>query len=397
MRSGRLEAWRRAFLVAGAVAAVVAATWVDLGPLVEVEGFDAQTARRRLLAGAWVSQEERALASLPDDELVAVTVRGQLERSADPAWSDVARHVAFGLDPQFLRLDQPPVADLRDRLPAEGAIRYVEVGDGEHGPAILRLTRRDVTLDDFQLGTGWVGGRRPPTRLLFPWRPLAPWLAAGALLGYVLPPWRRRAANQARYARARLVPGDLLGLVLLVGLGGLPILIVGGALQAALATWPLLLFFWPVAMIGGLLLYYCGWWAAFSVQVEESALVFETARRRRAIPHAALAARRPAVLRLPRWFRALQWLAVLVAPAARRPMAAGSALVTGGVLSTGTALVLRDGSMLYLWGTTPSGGSMLDGAPLLEEALADVPAEDEPLEVRSLRMPLHGRPSPPTA
>lgn len=393
MSTARIELWRRAVLVAGTAGAVAAATWTGLGPLVEVESFGADAARRRLLAGAWVSQEERALADLPDRELLAVTVRGKLERSEAPRWKDVLRELATGREQLFLRLDQPPVAELRPRLAMDGAIRYVLVGGDDVRPGLLRVTRRDVTVDDFQLGSGWSGGRRPPDRLLFPWRWLAPWLAIGGLVGYLLLPWRRRKPNEVHYARSRLVPGDVLGVVLLVGVGALPMLITGGSLQTALAAWPLLLFLWPLAAMGGVMLYYTGWWSAFSLEVGEAELGIETARRRLTIPYADIRLQRPAVLRLPRWFRMLQWIAVILAPAARRPGAAGAALIYGGALSTGTALILRDDSTLYLWGTAPSGGSMLTGAAVLEAALAEVPLESEVVEVRSLTMPLRGRPS----
>ncbi len=392
MRSGRLEMSRRLALAGGIAAAVVAASWVDLGPVAEVELFDADRIRRSLRAGPYLDEEERRLLELPDAELVAATVQGRLEHAVSPEWRALAQRLDARGNELVLRLGDLPVDGLSARLPRDGVTRYVRIGEGSTA-ALVRVVRRDVTLDDFQLGSGWVGGRRPPSCLLFPWRWLAPWLAAGGILTYALLPWPRRAPNEVRYPASRLVPGDLIGLLLLVGVGGLPIVVAGGALQALVHAWPVALMLWPVAAAGALILYFCGWWSAFSVTIRDDALLVDSLRGTDVIPYDDIARRQAAVLRLPRWVRVLQWIAVLIAPAGQRPAAAGRALLYGGDVSTGTALRLRDGSTIYLWGTSPSGGSILRGSALLEPALARLPSDDEPEVVQSLTMPLRRRPS----
>ena len=382
------EQWRRVVLVAGCVAAVAAATWVYLGPIVEVERFDAGMAKRQLLGGFLPTDRERALAALPDTDILAEVTRGRLVEAESGDWETVLSEL-------------PPAGEVMierpGRLPLGGAAKLVEE-DGDEGfvrvtvdsdeVELLQLTRRDVSLDDFHLGSGWVGGRRPPGRVLYPARWLAPWLLAIGVLGYVLTPWPRRAPDEVRLARWKVILSDGVGLMLLLVFGVLPVLIVGGAVQNLIVFWPIPLVLWFMAAGGLWILVQSAWWAQLSLLVSETEITIRWVGGRQRVVLDDVVARRVAVLRLPGWLRTLQWLAVAVAPADRSAGPAGTALLFSGALSVGTELILRDDRHVFLWQTSPSGGTMLVGAGMLDDVLERIPEEEEPRIVESLTMPV---------
>ncbi len=382
------EQWRRAVLVVGCVGAVVAATWVYLGPVVEVERFDPSVAKSRLLGGFLPTDRERALAGLPDAELVAEVTRGRLVEAESGDWEAVLSGLPAAGEVAIERPGQLPLGEAEELLEEDGDQAFVRVVVCSDAVELVHLTRRDVSLDDFHLGSGWVGGRRPPDRVLYPVRWLAPWLLAFGFVGYVAIPWPRRAHNEVRLARWKVVLSDIAGLMLLLVFGVLPIFIVGGALQNLIVFWPFPLVLWLMAAGGLWILVQSAWWAQLSLLVSGSEITIRSVGGSQRVMLDEVAARRVAVLRLPGWLRTLQWIAVAVAPAGRSAGPAGTALLFSGALSVGTELILRDGRRVFLWQTSPSGGSVLVGAGLLNDALERIPEEEEPRVVESLTMPV---------
>jgi hypothetical protein len=382
------EQWRRAVLVVGCVGAVVAATWVHLGPVVEVERWDSSVAKSRLLGGFLPTDRERALAGLPDAELVAEVTRGRLIEAESGDWEAVLSGLPAAGEVAIERQGRLPLGEAAELLAEDGDEAFVRVTVGGDEVELVHLTRRDVSLDDFNLGSGWSGGRRPPDRVLYPARWLAPWLLAIGLVGYAVIPWPRRVPSEVRLARWKVVLSDAVGLMLLLAFGTLPVFIVGSAFQNLLVFWPIPFFLWLMAAGGVWILVQSAWWAQLSLLVSETEITIRSVGGSRRVVLDDVVARRLAVLRLPAWLRALQWIAAAVAPAGRSAGSAGTALLFSGALSVGTELILRDERRVFLWQTSPSGGSVLVGAGLLNDVVERIPEEEEPRVVESLTMPV---------
>jgi hypothetical protein len=351
-----LQLVRRVGLALGVMLAVLAWSWVDTGPFVTVSlpqgGRHAPEVTREVSGAGW-----QALYA----DLLALE-RGPVNAAQAKRLPEYARSWSRGRSLLTYRLDEPPVADLRDSVSGKtGALRLVL--DTPTGGAALDARIRSLDWDDFQLGSG-LSEYLGPVAMRFPWRHLA-WLPLlGGLLVYLALPRRRLPTATIRYPGWRVVLTDVVWLLVFVPFFALPVLIVG-AFQPALMAWSALTaVFWLFACAGLFLLYIAAWYAVFSVDLAPSALSLTTLTGRHTVAFAEVAAFSRVRHRPPVWLVRALWL---VAVLGRR--GSGQALLLSQAETGGLALTLWDGGRVYFWITDTLGSPALAGAKRIETAL----------------------------
>lgn len=399
---GVMESWKRFALFVGIIGGIVLAMWVSFTPLVVVSEVHPAEEQGWLIHGGYFpSDEDRRLAALPPDAYVATITGGELQEVFGVQWQAVVDALRGGqssaawrssglslLRPSvFFHVTEAPVrsvtAVVEGNGPREAYLRVV----GEGTPALLRLRRQFVSLDDFHLGTGWANAVHPPSRLLFPGRRFAPWIMVAGVVLYFLLPGVRRDADTVCYSRRRLVLSDLLAVAMLGFFFALPMLIPG-ALQPALHYWPITVVFWLMAAPFAFVLPFTAQYAGWAVNVGDEALMLTTPQGRETIPYSKIVGQRPAALRSPRWLRHLLWVGALINPG---PGTAGRAVLLGGVLANGVELELDDGSVRYIWAGDAMGTSTLEHGDLLEAGLDRIPHSGKDSAIlQTFGMPLRG-------
>jgi len=397
-----MEGWKRVALFIGVVGGIVLAMWVSFTPLIVVSEVHPAEEQNRLIHGGYFpSDEDRRLAALSPEGYVEAITGGMVLEDSGAQWQiavtalrDEGGPAAWrssrigSLRPSvYFHSTEDPVSSVSEVVEGNGpreAYLHV-VGEGE--PALLRLRRQFVSLDDFHLGTGWANAVRPPSRLLFPGRRFAPWLVLAGVVLYLLLPGIRRSADTVRYSRRRLVLSDSLAVVMFGFFFALPMLIPEG-LQPALRHWPITVAFWLMAAPFVFILPFSARYAAWAVDVGDQALTLTTPQGRETIPYSGIVGRRLAELSSPRWIRYLLWAGALFNPG---PGTAGRAILLGGVLAYGTELELNDGSVRYIWAGDALGGSTLENGDLLAAALDRIPtSEKDSAILQTFGMPLRG-------
>ena len=351
-----LQLVRRVGLALGVMLAVLAWSWVDTGPFVTVSlpqgGRHVPEVTRGVSGVGW-----QALYA----DLLALE-RGPVSAAQAKRLPEYARSWSRGRSLTY-RLDEPPVAELRDSVSGKtGALRLVL--DAPAGGAVIDARIRSLDWDDFQLGSG-LSEYLGPVAMRFPWRHLV-WLPLLAgLLVYLALPRRRLPTATIRYPGWRVVLTDVVWLLIFGPFFTLPVLIVG-AFQPALLAWPALTaVFWLFACAGLFLLYIAAWYAVFSVDLAPSALSLTTLTGRHAVAFAEVAAFSRVRHRPPAWLVRALWL---VAVLGRR--GSGQAMLLSQAETGGLALTLRDGGRVYFWVTDTLGSPALAGAKRIETALA---------------------------
>jgi len=379
-----MESWKRVALFSGIIGGIVLAMWVSFTPLVVVSEVQPAQEQDRLIHGGYFpSDEDRRLAALSPEEYVEEITGGQIQEVTSDAWKVVLQGLREGRGPEawrrvafiatrpelFFHVNEEPVRDIGAVVEGDGPREaYLRVS-AETAPVLLRLVRRFVSLEDFDLGTGWADAVAPPSRLLFPGRRFAPWVMVAGVALYLLLPGIRRGPRTVRYSRRRLVFSDLVAMTAMGFFLAMPPLIAGG-LQPALPYWPLTGVFWVMAALFAVVLPSTARYARWAVDVGEDAMTLTTPRGQEAVPFSRISGRRPAELRSPGWLRRLLWASALFSPG---PGGVGRAMILGGVLATGVELELDDGSVRYIWAGDAMGTSSLENGDLLEKALEAVP------------------------
>lgn len=397
-----MEKSKRAALFLGVIGGIILAMWVSMTPLVVIsEVHPAEEQDWLIHGGFFPSDEDRRLAALSPQAYVEEITGGAVAEVSDASWQDIVNALRDHHGPAAWRIrslgslrpsmyfhsTEEPVRRISAVVDGNGPLKtYLRVlGDGK--PALLRLRRHLVTLDDFHLGTGWADAVQPPSRLLFPARRFAPWLMLFGLALYFLIPGIRRGPETVRYSRRRLVLSDFVSVAMFGFFFGLPMLIPEG-LQPALRYWPITLACWIMALPFYFILPMSARHAGWAVDVGDQELVLTSFSGREAIPFAGFVGQKPAVLQSPRWLRHLLWVGALLRPS---PQTVGQALVLGGVLATGVELQLQDGTVRYIWASDALGNPALENGDILAAALERIPENEGDIAIlQTFGMPLRG-------
>ncbi len=188
--------------------------------------------------------------------------------------------------------------------------------------------------------------KAPPT-LLYIYRSIAPWFAAGALAAYILLPWPRRLRPDAiRYTRATsVVLPDILAGVVMTLFFAMPMFIVAGnsssgsILDFADEGWGIITAaLWLLAAIFASIFVFTARYEAFQLVIEPMGLQIVTIKQNRTIPFSKMERIEFADFRPPRWLRILMFIGGMV-----NWRLMGQALLLESRRDWGITIVERDG------------------------------------------------------
>ncbi|OPY08107.1 MAG: hypothetical protein A4E67_01056 [Syntrophaceae bacterium PtaB.Bin038] len=351
-----------------------------------------------------MTERAKRLAGLPLQDYIAETVKGRLFAVDGPGWESVATNAVAAARKQplgrewqrrlpsdkypsgvlFFRPDEAPVNRLASLFAGSREPVYLRL-DAAGEPLYLKVEYRAYSNEDFHLGGGFSSAPTPPTDFLFPGRKWSPWVAAAGLALYVLLPWPKRPPGAQAFRRWRVVATDVVALLMTVPFFAFPFFITGGTVQAFTEGWPLFFFFWPILLIGLVLVWLAAWVSAFALQVTPEGLRIWTDRGERAFAYCEMECFQPVVTRPPKWLIALSWLAALSGKGSSRIGATGRAMILGSSAWGSLAIRLKNGREIFL-GITDQLGTDMIGADAIVDALrkAGVREVDEVREIRSL-------------
>ena len=404
-----MEIWRRGVLLACVCLAMWAAKFAVLKPLMSVRTVD--FAEKQKGETRWTDEGKR-LAALSLEDYVADKTKGvrlqvsghdwerffMAARAAsggkppDRSWARRIpadeRHYGFTDETVFFRPGEPPVREIAGRFKADNDRAYL-VLEAAGVPAYLEITYHIYSSDDFHFGSGFSRMPKPPAAFLYPYRRTSLWILIVGLGAYLLLPRRKKSPNAIEYAAWRNILGDFASFLLIVPFFFLPLLIVGGSVQALTQGWMLCLVLWPLGMMGVWLLRTMAWYAGYRILLEDAGLILESGGLSVPVRYADIIASRPLVLMPPRWLVRLSFLAAMSGRGAARVGAAGRAFLLAGSEYGGLGLTLKDKSEVYIWVTDAMGSSALKNAKGLVKRLAaaGIPVAKEPETLRSVAVP----------
>jgi len=402
-----MELWRRVILLFSFLAAVLVFLYADLSPVVIVQtvDFEAQQKKEGSYLGVRLMTERTTrLAGLPLQDYITEVTKGRLFDVTGRGWETTAQSAAGARDPGalakdwqrrlpsdkhplgvlFFRPSEVPVDQLATLFGKSGDEVFLRLGTADNA-VYLKAQYRAYSDDDFHLGSGFTNYPTPPTGFLYPGRTWSPWVAAAGFALYVLLPWPKRPPGAQAFRRWRVVATDVVALLMTVPFFAFPFFITGGTVQAFTEGWPLFFFFWPILLIGLVLVWLAAWVSAFALQVAPEGLRIWTDRGERAFAYSEMDCFQPVVTRPPKWLIALSWLAALSGKGSSRIGATGRAMILGSSAWGSLAIRLKNGKELFL-GITDQLGTDMIGADAIVKALkkAGVREVDEVREIRSL-------------
>ena len=372
-----METWRRVALLLGVSLAIWLFWYACLDPIVTVSAVDFARLQESETS---FTEEGQYLSQLPLEEYIAEKTRERFVRVSGDVWESFFRDVSAASageknDPDwtrrlshdqtrwqstpyqvFFRPWEEPLASVAEQLVDRGP-ETVFLGLEQDGQTqYLRLNYRVLETDDFQLGTGLLQSPAPPASFLYPHRGKALWILLATIVCYFLIPWKKREPDAICYPHWAVALGDLAAMILFIPFLALPILIIGGSVQA-ITTHAIILtaVLWPFAFAGAWVSLYMAEYGSYQILIREDGLYVETCRRRDLYPFDAMDYWEPLELRPPRWLIMLLWLASLTGRGARSYQAAGQAMMLSGSSSGGFGIRLKNGSAVYLWITAQMG------------------------------------------
>lgn len=391
------EIWRRVLLAVFLCGSVLLACYAPVSPLLSVSPVDFALEQKKAARGYMgiSTEEKKRLASLPQDRYIEEVTRGRVVPAEGQQWESFYHSLAGALT------GSPPGKDLsgrvgryRDRVyfrsaeaPFAGMGLPLKDGDEIYlklsSPAQERYIRvRQESLDDGDFGPGsTITG--PPGQVVYPYRLFSPVPALIGLALYMLLPWPPKRQDIISYSRWRVIMGDFASMLLLVMFFGLPILIVGGSVQALTGYLPFTLIFWGLAAFGVWMLKMSSWTAGLQIEILPDRLRRITSRGRDEYAFASIEYIQPIIQAPPRWLIRLLWLAAF---AGRSVSSAGSALILSGSECGGIRVVCRDGSAVNIWFTDQTGNIALPGYERILDALknAGVPVRKDVMRVEAI-------------
>jgi len=387
-----MERLRRWILLGGFALAALLFMYVSLSPLVMVTLVDFAAEQGKEGRSAFLdmpSEHEQYLRQLPLTLYIAEKTKDRLVVAADGDWErffDQALASATGAPPAdwkahispdsfsdriflFFRPHQEPLLSIRDRWQTHGQELYLLLERGEK-KEYLRLRYQTYSFDDVQLGSGFMRHPEPPPHFLHPFRTVSPWVFGLSLLLYFLLPGPKREPGDLFYARWRCMLGDLVSLMLFGLFFTLPLLVSGGSLQAFVPPGIILVIvLWPLAGMGALMSDYQGWYAAYTLRIQEDRLVITTLTGKGEYRFTDMVSFGAVSLRPPRWLVVTLSIAALFQKGGARYTTMGQSLILSGSEYGGLAIRLKDGATVYLWITDQMGGQALKSANRIVAAM----------------------------
>jgi len=384
-----METWRRGILLACVCLALWTAKFAVLKPLLTVKTADFAEEQRD--ERTW-TDDERRLKGLPLTEYIAEKTKGMLVTVSGPAWERLFAGVraadagaAGGGEwlhrapaderrwdssnkSYFFRPEEAPVADIAGKL-SGNADRVTAALETNGTTAYVEVELHVFSADDFHFGSGFFHTPKPPASFLFPARRFSAPIALLWMAAYIFLPRRKKNKGAIFYPAWRNALGDFAAFLLIVPFFALPLLIVGGSVQAITRGWPFCLVFWPLAFLGVWLLRRMAWYAGYEIALRDDGIFLRTEKTERLIPFAEMDHFRPLDLRPPRW---LVWAGALAALGGRgsgRTGAAGRAFLLAGFSNGGVGLGLKDGSSIFVWITDAMGTAALKNAGTMLKGL----------------------------
>ena len=402
-----MELWRRVILLGSFLAAILTALYADLSPVVIVQPVDFAAQQKKegsYLGVRLMTERTTRLAGLPLQDYIAEATKGRLFDATGRGWETAAQQAAgagnpgtLGKDWQkrlpsdkyplgvlFFRPSETPVDQLASLFAKPGDEVFLRLGAPDRA-VYLKAQYRAYSNADFHLGSGFTNYPTPPTDFLYPGRTWSPWVALAGLVLYIVLPWPKRPPEALAYKRWRVVLCDVAALILTVPFFAFPFLITGGTVQAFTEGWPLFFFFWPIALIGLVLVWLAEWYSSFALLPLDDRLRIWGPRGERDFPYAAMDFFQPVLIKPPKWLIVLSWVAALSGKGSARIGATGRAMMLSSAQWGSLAIRLKSGKDLFIsitdqLGTDTLGADRIVGA-LKKAGVRDV---DDVREVRSL-------------
>lgn len=405
-----MELGRRWGLLASVSLAVGMAMFTSLVPFFTVEPLDFEAEQKK---ESRLTERGQYLIQLPLPDYIDETARDLLrpvqggeweaflqgvrqaaiETPLPQKWADrispSERELTYYSRQVHFLTSEKPLAELAGQFRNNGQRLILALRTTE-GPRYFSLIFHAFSDSDFGFGSGLSHSPKPPARFLHPYRRHCPGVLLAGLALYILLPWPRKRPRALQYQRWRIILGDIASMILFVPFFSLPMLVIGGALQALTQAWILILILWPLAFAGVWLLLFNARLAGFCLTWSETGLELSIGRKTRSLPFSQIGSIRPLILRPPKWLIVLSWIGALAGRgSAARTGALGRALILSGSEANGIGLVLKDGSSENIWVSDQMGGPAVRNAGLLLKTLekAGIPKQDEPQLIRSITLP----------
>lgn len=412
-----MELWRRVILISSFLAGILVALFADLSPVVIVQHIDFRDKQKS--EGSYVgvrlmTERTTRLVGLPLQDYIAEITKERLFRVEGTGWEAVAGNAGAArgsgtlgdkwrkrlpsdqhpMGVLFFRPGEAPVNQLVSLFRQSSDPVFLCIGTGEKA-VYLKAEYRAYSDDNFHLGGGFSNYPTPPTDFLFPGRKWSPWIAVAGLVPYIVLPWPKRPPQALAYRRWRVVLCDVAAVVLTVPFFAFPFFITGGTIQAFTVGWPLFFFFWPIFLLGLILVWLAEWFSSFALLPLGDRLRIWSRRGERDFPYSEMDFFQPVVNKPPKWLIILSWLGALAGKGSSRIGATGRAMLIGSAEWGSLAIHLKNGKELFISITDQMGTDML-GAEKIVEAMkkAGVKEVDEVREMRSLGLEMVRLPEP---
>ncbi len=245
-----MELLRRALLVGCLLSGLWLVRLAPLDPLITIRPIDFAEQQRQEAASVpdaqkTAAQQRRAQIPLPVyiEEFLQFNVFSATGPEWDQFLAEVDRRARLGSAEAgiFMHADDEPIRVVADRLAAAGGTTYISMSR-PGGDAHYRIDQHRWNHRAFHLGKGFTGTPAPPASMLYPFRGVGlVCMLTGALLFTLLP--------SPRHAR-KISVKEALGFAPGVAAFAVPLLAVGGSVQALTqATW-LTAASWMVTAVG---------------------------------------------------------------------------------------------------------------------------------------------------
>lgn len=401
--SGRFELWRRLLLLLFFAIGMWLFMYASPAPLVRMDIVDFAREQERETSGHFVTDQQVHLAALPLQDYIGTVTDGALVELEGTRWNDFLEQAgaaaAGSPSPQwekripaddlewgrirsiFFRPEEEPVAGLLSHLVSPNEPVHLKGPGSAEESLYLRMRYISFSHDNFSPGSGYTGINEPPSSFFRPYRPYSYLFFLAGLLLYFFLPKPRRAPEAMHYSRGSVIGADLASVILFVPFFGLPLLIMGGSVQALTGFLPATLIFWGMALFSLWLVFISAWYASFTLTLDDQHLTLSHYGGERRIPWQDFTFFQPAEKRYPRWLVLLTLLSALTARGSEQAGAAGRAALAVSSINYGARLHHRDGSYLDIWKTNALGGLILRGAYKLESMLQQFGVKENPEKV----------------
>ena len=374
---------------------IMTAVWFfmtpSLTPLVLVETVD--FAKQQKKEGSYMgvrimTDAKKRLRDMPPEAYIDEKTRGRIHRVTGPEWDALFFHLSainsgktaekawsrrmpsdqHPMKVFYYRPGEGPVKDLAGSFTGNNDSLYAVLSssEGSGQRAYLKMTYRAYSDDDFHFGSGFSRYPTPPTSMLYPYRLLSIILASLAVLIYVFPRRKAGPPGTIRYPSWRILMCDIVSVILIVPFFAFPFFIIGGSVQAFTVGWPLLFFFWPIAILGVWSLVIAAWFASFSLRITGDHLEIGSYKGMRSAYYRDMAFFQPCIFRAPRWLVILSWAAALMGTGAAGIGATGRALIVTGAEAGCIGISMNDGTTVYISITDQMGTAMVKGDTILK-------------------------------